>query len=45
MCHGDLVSNVRLAEVLETHKERMAKDKSGVMTKVMMAGGAGDVTR
>ena len=45
MCHGDLVSNVRLSKVLDTHKELMAKDKNGVMTKVMMPGGSGDVTR
>ena len=36
---------MRLSEVLDTHKERMAKDKNGVMTKVMMPGGSGDVTR
>ena len=45
LCHGDLVTNVKLTGVIETHRARMGRDKNGVMTKVTMAGGEGDVTR
>ena len=44
LCHGDLVTNLKLSGVIETHRARMGRDKNGVMTKVMMAGGEGDVT-
>ena len=45
LCHGDLVSNMRMAEVLDVHRKKMSQDKNGIMTKVMMPGGEGDVTR
>ena len=45
LCNGDLVSNMRLGEILDIHREKLSKDKNGIMTKVMMPGGEGDVTR
>ena len=45
MCHGDLVTNIKLAGMIESHRARLGRDKNGVMTKVMMPGGEGDVTR
>ena len=45
LCQGDLVSNVRLVDVIERHRERCSKDKNGIMTKVLMPGGQGDVTK
>jgi len=45
LCQGDLVSNVRLAPVIEKHRERCSKDKKAIMTKLLMPGGQGDSTR
>ena len=36
LCHGDLVSNVKVGNAIETHRAKMLKDKNGVMTKVLM---------
>ena len=45
LCHGDLVTNIKLSGVIETHRAKMGRDKNGVMTKVTLPGGEGDVTR
>jgi len=45
LCQGDLVSNVRLVDMIEKHRERCSKDKNGIMTKLLMHGGEGDSTR
>ena len=46
LCHGDLVSNVKISDIMERHKARPKQDKHAIMSKVMIsAGGSGDVTR
>ena len=45
LCHGDLVTNIKLSGVIETHRAKMGRDKNGVMTKVTLPGGERDVTR
>ena len=39
------MSNIRLERLVETHRTRVTSDKHMIMTKVVMSGGAGDVTR
>lgn len=36
---------MKISEVIERHKERPKQDKHAIMSKVMMTGGSGDVTR
>ena len=46
LCHGDLVSNVKISDIMERHKARPKQDKHAIMSKVMISTvGSGDVTR
>ena len=42
---GDLVSNVRIDEVVKVHKERRKTNKDAIMTMVVMESGAKHRTR
>ncbi len=42
---GDLVSNVRIDEVVRVHKERRRTDKDAIMTMVVKESGAAHRTR
>ncbi|TEB31258.1 nucleotide-diphospho-sugar transferase [Coprinellus micaceus] len=45
LVHGDLVSNVRIDEVVRVHKERRRKNKDAIMTVVVKEAGVGHRTR
>lgn len=42
---GDLVSNVRLDEVVKAHKARVKENKDAIMTMVVMEAGSQHGTR
>ncbi|KAG7092347.1 hypothetical protein E1B28_008707 [Marasmius oreades] len=45
LVHGDLVSNIRVDEVVRVHKERKKKDRDAIMTIVVKECGGGGRTR
>jgi translation initiation factor eIF-2B subunit epsilon len=42
---GDLVSNIRIDEIVKVHKERRKKNKDAIMTMVVKEAGANHPTR
>ncbi|TDL27353.1 nucleotide-diphospho-sugar transferase [Rickenella mellea] len=45
LVHGDLVSNIRIDEVVKVHKERRRVNKDAIMTMVLAQAGASHRTR
>ncbi|KAL0569888.1 translation initiation factor eIF-2B epsilon subunit, GEF [Marasmius crinis-equi] len=45
LVHGDLVSNIRVDEVVRVHKERKKVDRDAIMTIVVKESGSGGRTR
>ena len=45
LVHGDLVSNVRIDEVVRVHKERRKTNKDAIMTMVVKESGSKHRTR